>query len=369
MQLADHLRDQVAGLHLEPRDRLWIEILIQALDPDGFLRDDPLELAASFESLFVAQFEEPLDPDEVAIGLRLLQSLDPVGVGAQTLQECLLLQLRDLQSRYDGPEAVYNLAQRLLSEAFEELGSTTNPTLLAKALEVDRELLQEALRLIRRLDPRPAGRFRDQQAGYLIPDVLVYKTPSGQWRARLARGALPKLSINHDYAQAIKQAGAEGGLQQKLQEARWMLKNIQQRSETILRVSQAIVSAQKAFFDEGPKGMRPLVLRDIADRCELHESTVSRVTNQKFMLTPQGCFELKYFFGSHVATDDGGTASATALRAQIQDWIKAEPIDKPLSDQAIADRFSAQGVVVARRTVAKYRESLRIPSASQRKQR
>ena len=368
VQLADHLRDQVAGLHLQPRDRLWLEILIQALDPDGFLRDEPHELAASFDNLFIAQFEEPLDADEVAIGLKLLQSLDPIGVGAQSLQECLCLQLADLQPRFDGPEAVLALAQRLLKEEFEALG-TTNPVVLAKTLQVDRELLQEALRLIRRLNPRPASSFRDQQAGYLTPDVLVYKTPSGQWRARLARGSLPRLSINQDYAQAIKQAGAEGGLQQKLQEARWMLKNIQQRSETILRVSQAIVSAQRAFFDEGPKGMRPLVLRDIADRCELHESTVSRVTNQKFMLTPQGCFELKYFFGSHVATDDGGTASATALRAQIQDWIKAESPDKPLSDQAIADRFSEQGVVVARRTVAKYRESLRIPSASQRKQR
>jgi RNA polymerase sigma-54 factor len=368
LQLTDHLRGQVAGLHLEPRDRLWIEILIQALDPDGYLRDDPFELAASFDSVFVSEFEEPLEPEEVCIGVRLLQSLDPAGVGAQSLQECLSLQLADLAPRYDGPDEVIDLARLLLNDHLEALASA-NPASLAKSLQFDREQLVQAIGLLRRLNPKPGQHFRDQHAGYMIPDVLVYKTRSGQWRARLASGSLPRLSINQDYAHAIKQAGPEGGLQQKLQEARWMLKNIQQRSETILRVSQAIVSAQKSFFDDGPKAMRPLVLRDIAERCELHESTVSRVTNQKFMLTPQGCFELKYFFGSHVGTDDGGTASATALRAQIQDWIKAEDNDKPLSDQAIADRFADQGVVVARRTVAKYRESLRIPSASQRKQR
>lgn len=366
--LADHLREQVAGLHLETKDRLWLEILIRAIDPDGYLRDDPFELAASFESIFVSACDGPLEPEEVSIGIRLLQSLDPPGVGAQTLQECLTLQLSELGTRFDGPPEVLSLAHRLINDHLEQI-ATANPAALAKALEADREQLAEALKLLRRLKPKPGEDFRDQHAGYMIPDVLVYKTRGGQWRARLANGSLPRLSINNEYAQAIKQAGPEGGLQQKLQEARWMLKNIQQRSDTILRVSQAIVSAQRSFFDQGPKAMRPLVLRDIADQCELHESTVSRVTNQKFMLTPQGCFELKYFFGSHVGTDDGGTASATALRAQIQDWIKAEDEDKPLSDQAIADRFATQGVMVARRTVAKYRESLRIPSASQRKQR
>lgn len=366
--LADHLREQVAGLHLETKDRLWLEILIRAIDPDGYLRDDPFELAASFESVFVSACDDPLEPEEVSIGIRLLQSLDPPGVGAQTLQECLTLQLNELGARFEGPPEVLSLARRLINDHLEQI-ATANPAALAKALEADREQLAEALKLLRRLKPKPGEDFRDQHAGYMIPDVLVYKTRGGHWRARLANGSLPRLSINNEYAQAIKQAGPEGGLQQKLQEARWMLKNIQQRSDTILRVSQAIVSAQRSFFDQGPKAMRPLVLRDIAEQCELHESTVSRVTNQKFMLTPQGCFELKYFFGSHVGTDDGGTASATALRAQIQDWIKAEDEDKPLSDQAIADRFATQGVMVARRTVAKYRESLRIPSASQRKQR
>jgi len=368
---------------LEPKDRLWLEILIEALDEDGYLRDDLQEIAASFDHVFIEHFDEPLLEEEYLVGLRLLQSLEPAGVGARNLQECLLLQLevfRQAGAAYDASASnstseelltarYYVLARRLIEDHIETLGNA-NPVSLAKTLGEDKNDLVEALRLIRSLNPRPAGLFRDQHAGYLIPDVVVYKTRNGLWRARLASGALPKLSINNDYAQLIKTTGGEpSNLSQKLQEARWMLKNIQQRSETILRVSQAIVEAQQAFFEDGPKAMRPLVLRDIAEECELHESTVSRVTSQKFMLTPLGCFELKYFFGSHVSTDDGGTASATSLRAQISDWIKNETPGKPLSDQAIADRFAESGVVVARRTVAKYREALRIPSAAQRRHR
>ena len=383
ISLNSHLREQAAGLQLEPKDRLWLEILIEALDEDGYLRDDLQEIAASFDHVFMEHFDEPLLEEEYLVGLRLLQSLEPAGVGARNLQECLLLQLevfRQACTAFDASESNstreelstashYALARRLIEDHIETLGNA-NPVSLAKTLGEDKNDLVEALRLVRSLNPRPAGLFRDQHAGYLIPDVVVYKTRNGLWRARLASGALPKLSINNDYAQLIKTTGGESSnLSQKLQEARWMLKNIQQRSDTILRVSQAIVEAQQAFFEDGPKAMRPLVLRDIAEECELHESTVSRVTSQKFMLTPLGCFELKYFFGSHVSTDDGGTASATSLRAQIADWIKGETLGKPLSDQAIADRFAESGVVVARRTVAKYREALRIPSAAQRRHR
>jgi RNA polymerase sigma-54 factor len=383
VSLNSHLREQAAGLQLEAKDRLWLEILIEALDENGYLRDDLDEIASSFEALFLEHFDEPLLEEEYLVGLRLLQSLEPAGVGARNLQECLLLQLealRQVDSPFDAPcvdgdeePALsfqhYSLARRLIEDHIETLGSA-NPVSLAKTLDEDKNYLIKALRLIRSLNPRPAEIFRNQHAGYLIPDVVVYKTRNGIWRARLASGALPKLSINNDYAQLIKTTGGESSsLSQKLQEARWMLKNIQQRSDTILRVSKAIVEAQQAFFEIGPKAMRPLVLRDIAEECELHESTVSRVTSQKFMLTPLGCFELKYFFGSHVSTDDGGTASATALRAQIADWIKSETPGKPLSDQAIADRFAESGVVVARRTVAKYREALRIPSAAQRRHR
>jgi RNA polymerase sigma-54 factor len=285
------------------------------------------------------------------------------------LEECLLLQIDDFLAHHEeapDEQACGQLAKRLVQGHLAELGSLP-VTSLAKACGEPKEAVSQALALIRGLEPKPAATFQSQQATYLIPDVLVQRDRRGRWTVRLARHALPRLSINSEYAKLIKDNGGDGGLQQKLQEARWMMKNIQQRSDTILRVSQAIVAAQQKFFEEGPKSMRPMVLRDIAEACELHESTVSRVTTQKFMLTPLGCFELKYFFSSHVGTDDGGAASATALRAQIQDWIKAEPAEKPLSDQAIADRFAEQGVVVARRTVAKYREGLRIPSASLRK--
>lgn len=367
--LADHLREQAAGLHLSERDRAWLEILIEGLDEDGYLRDDPADLAEGFASVFESHLGGPLEEDEQAVGLRLLQSLDPVGVGARSLEECLLLQIEDFLAHHeDAPDeqACGRLAQRLVQGHLADLGSLP-VTSLAKACGEGKEDVSQALALIRGLEPKPAATFQSQQATYLIPDVLVQRDRRGRWSVRLARHALPRLSINSEYAKLIKDNGGDGGLQQKLQEARWMMKNIQQRSDTILRVSQAIVAAQQKFFEEGPKSMRPMVLRDIAEACELHESTVSRVTTQKFMLTPLGCFELKYFFSSHVGTDDGGAASATALRAQIQDWIKAEPAEKPLSDQAIADRFAEQGVVVARRTVAKYREGLRIPSASLRK--
>ena len=367
--LADHLREQAAGLHLSKRDRAWLEILIEALDEDGYLRDDPLELADGFAEMFEAHFDGPLEPEELSVGLRLLKSLDPIGVGAQSLEECLRLQLEELLAQHDPEDparATVELAIELVQDHLPELGSQAIAS-LAKSCGRPKDLVAAALALVRGLEPKPATAYQTQAAAYLIPDVIVQRDRRGRWSARLSRGALPRLSINADYARLIRDGAGDTGLQQKLQEARWMLKNIQQRSDTILRVSQAIVSAQQRFFEEGAKAMKPMVLRDIADACELHESTVSRVTTQKFMPTPLGCFELKYFFSSHVGTDDGGAASATALRAQIQEWIAAEPSDKPLSDQSIADRFAEQGVVVARRTVAKYREGLRIPSASLRK--
>ena len=367
--LTDHLREQVAGLHLSDRDRAWLEILIEGLDEDGYLRDDPADLAAGFATVFEEHLGGTLEEDEQLVGLRLLQSLDPLGVGARSLEECLLLQIEDFLSHHEGDagqQACGRLAQRLVGQHLSDIGGQPVAS-LAKTCGESKDEVSRALGLIRSLEPKPAAIFQSQQATYLIPDVLVQRDRRGRWAVRLARHALPRLSINSEYAKLIKDNTADGGLQQKLQEARWMMKNIQQRSDTILRVSQAIVSAQQKFFEEGPKAMRPMVLRDIAEACELHESTVSRVTTQKFMLTPLGCFELKYFFSSHVGTDDGGAASATALRAQIRDWIKAEATEKPLSDQVIADRFAEQGVVVARRTVAKYREGLRIPSASLRK--
>lgn len=364
--IRDHLRGQILGLSLSPRDRAWLEILINALDEDGYLRDPLEEVVKPFQKLFEKHFDEPLDEDEMRLGLLLLQSLDPVGVGARSLQECLLLQLRAVQTDGPGQESL-EVARRLVEFHLDALGQQPVAS-LAKACGLDRGLIQEALTRIRQLTPRPAERFSPSEVPGITPDVTVVKDRGGRWVARLSAQALPRLQINPLYAQLIREHSGDGSLGQKLQEARWMVKNIEQRSDTILRVSQAIVAAQQPFFHLGPKAMKPMILRDIAESCELHESTVSRVTTQKFMLTPMGCFELKFFFSSHVGTDDGGAASATALKAQIGEWIRQESGSKPLSDQAIADRFAASGVVVARRTVAKYRESLRIPSASMRKQ-
>ncbi len=360
--LVEHLRGQIAGLKLSHRDRAWLEILVSSLDEDGYLRDDLEELAEGFASVFEESFGGSLEPEELLVGLRLLQSLDPVGVGARSVEECLLIQLGLL----DEDPLIQETAKILITNHLDHLGSMPANS-LAKACGLDREQVQAALDLIRRLEPRPASAFNTQQAQFLIPDVIVFREKSGRWAARLSQSALPKLHINPLYARLIREGAGDSSLAQKLQEARWMVKNIEQRSETILKVSQAIVAAQQTFFDLGPKAMRPLILRDIAEACELHESTVSRVTTQKFMLTPLGCYELKFFFSSHVGTDDGGAASATALKAQISDWIREEDARRPLSDQAIADRFGQQGVVIARRTVAKYREGLRIPSASLRK--
>jgi RNA polymerase sigma-54 factor len=364
--LGDHLRGQAIGLALSARDRAWLEILINALDEDGYLRDSLEEIAQPFQALFEQHFEEPLDEDEMRLGLRLLQSFEPAGVGASGLQECLLLQLQRLQVQVSDRD-VLEAAKRLVEFHLEALGQQPVAS-LAKSCGLDRALIQDALQLIRQLRPKPASLFDKKEVATVIPDVTVQKDRSGRWVARLSTQALPKLQINPLYARLIRDHSGESSLAQKLQEARWMVKNIEQRSDTILRVSQAIVAAQQPFFHLGPKAMKPMILKDIAESCELHESTVSRVTTQKFMLTPLGCFELKFFFSSHVGTDDGGAASATALKAQIGEWIRQEPSEKPLSDQAIADRFAESGVVVARRTVAKYRESLRIPSASLRKQ-
>ena len=363
--LQAHLREQVAGLHLSPRDRAWLEILIEALDEDGYVRDALAELAEGFAEVFESNLGGLLDEDEMMVGLRLLQSLDPPGIGAQSLQQCLQIQLDGI-SRMGIDANALGAAQLLVRNHLDQVGQVPLAT-LCRACGLDRDLISAGLDLIRGLEPRPAARFQAQQDASLTPDVMVSLGRNGKWVARLSKQSLPKLSINSEYARLIREGESDSVLSQKLQEARWMLKNIAQRSETILKVSQAIVSAQQAFFSQGPKAMRPMVLRDIAEACELHESTVSRVTNQKFMLTPLGCFELKFFFSSHVGTDDGGAASATALKAQIESWIKAEDSAKPLSDQALSDRFQEQGVVVARRTVAKYREALRIPSASLRK--
>lgn len=380
ISLREHLGSQLALTQLNDRDRALVSFLIEALDDDGYLNqelDELLELLLGDDETGDPG-EEPrgAPPDdlrenlreELGIALRHLQHLEPAGVGARNAVECLSLQLRDLD-----PDPVCQLAQNIVSHHLDLLAARDFPK-LNKLLGCDDDALREAQQLIRSLNPRPAAAFSSIETRYVTPDVTVKKL-AGQWVATLNNAAMPRLRINRLYANILQSqrgtgsgsAGAAGGLANQLQEAKWLIKNIQQRFDTILRVSQAIVDRQRAFFDHGEVAMRPLTLREIAETVELHESTISRVTTQKYLSSPRGVFELKYFFGSHVATDSGGAASSTAIRALIKQLVGAEDGKKPLSDSRLAEILSEQGIVVARRTVAKYRDVLSIPTATLRR--
>ncbi|MDR2259605.1 MAG: RNA polymerase factor sigma-54 [Azoarcus sp.] len=353
--LRDHLDAQVALSPLSDRDRLLARFIIEALDDDGYLHQ-------GFDELFLLLPPElGYEPDDLAIALHHVQQLDPTGVGARSPQECLSLQLRALPASPTRDLAI------IITERHLELLAERNFPKIKRLTDCDDDALRAAQTLIRSLDPHPGSRHSGEETRYVQPDVTVRKI-RGRWTATLNSEVMPRLRINQLYASLLKQnRGHASGLSGQLQEARWLLKSVQQRFDTILRVSQAIVDQQRQFFDHGEVAMRPLTLREIADQLELHESTVSRVTTQKYMATPRGVFELKYFFGSHVATDTGGAASSTAIRALIRQLIDAEDRKKPLSDARIADVLGQQGIVVARRTIAKYREALGIPPVNLRK--
>jgi RNA polymerase sigma-54 factor len=308
--------------------------------------------------------------DDLGAALCLLQSLEPAGVGARCAAECLGLQLAALARRPGAADPqVLALAQRLVA-AHLPLLAARDYNKLKRLLAADDDALRAAHALIRSLNPHPGAEFTGSAADYVVPDVLVRRL-RGRWTAVLNPEVMPRLRINPDYAAAVKRVGrgteSQSQWSARLQEARWLIRNIQQRFDTIQRVAQAIVDRQAQFFTHGAIAMRPLVLREIADTVGLHESTISRVTTQKFMATPLGIYELKYFFGSHVATDTGGAASSTAIRALIKQLIAAENPREPLSDSRLAELLGEQGIVVARRTVAKYRESLKIAPVALRR--
>ncbi len=355
--LREHLNRQLTLTKLEPRDRNLVAFLIEALDDDGYLTQ-PLE-----ELVQIVPEELQMEPEELQIALRHLQNLDPTGVGARSCSECLELQLLSISESTPSRATALSLVRSHL-----ELLAARDFAKLKKALQCGDDELRQAQKLIQSLNPRPGAAFTPLETRYVVSDVIVKKI-KGVWVASLNPDAMPKLRINRMYADILQNnRGQSGGqLSHQLQEARWLIKNVQQRFETILRVSQAIVDRQRHFFEHGEVGMRPLVLREIANTLGLHESTVSRVTTQKFMFTPRGIFELKYFFGSHVATETGGACSATAIRALIKQLVAAEDAKRPLSDSKISEILGQQGIMVARRTIAKYRESLQIPSVSMRK--
>ena len=360
--LREHLYGQLSLTNLGSRDRVFVQLLIDALDEDGYLTQPLEEIAA----MLAAHLPDEKDAgiEELSIALRHLQNMEPAGVGARSPGECLALQIRTLPE-----DAVRELALQIVEKHLELLASR-DYTRLKSATGANDDALRAAQRLIQALNPRPGAAFAQVEARYVIPDVIVRKHRN-VWRASLNPEAMPRLRVNRLYAELAASARASSGggnsLSSQLQEARWLIKNVQQRFETILRVSQAIVDRQRHFFEHGEVAMRPLVLREIAETLSLHESTISRVTTQKYMATPRGTYELKYFFGSHVATDAGGSASSTAIRALIKQLVAAEDARAPLSDARISQVLGEQGIVVARRTIAKYRESLQIPPVNQRK--
>ncbi len=355
--LGEHLMQQLALTQLPARDKGVVNTLIAALDEGGYLSQSLEEIA----ELLPPELEVGLD--ELQIALKHLQSFDPIGVGARTPAECLELQLRALPPDTPARELAIGIVHQHLDAL-----AAHDFVRLKRQLHCDEPSLRQAQHLIQSLNPHPGSEFGASETRYIVPDVIVKKTRNA-WVASLNRDAMPKLRINRMYAEILqnRQHSSSGQMANQLQEARWLIKNVQQRFDTILRVAQAIVERQRNFLDHGEVAMRPLVLREIAETLDLHESTVSRVTTQKFMATPRGIFELKYFFGSHVATESGGACSATAIRALLKQLIHAEDGKRPLSDSKIALILSQQGIVVARRTIAKYRESLHIPPVSLRK--
>jgi RNA polymerase sigma-54 factor len=334
-----------------------IEVLVDALNDDGYLETPLEEVAAMLPA------ELDLDVGELSIALKHVQGLDPIGVGARSVAECLALQLAALPIETRGRA----LALELVTDHLDLLAARDFQK-LKRVLHCEDPQLKNAHKLIQSLNPRPGAAYAALETRYIVPDVLVRKSKNF-WVATINPDAVPKLRVNGVYAGLLQAHRSESGgaLSQQLQEARWLIKNVQQRFDTIQRVSQAIVDRQRHFFEHGEVAMRPLVLREIAELLDLHESTVSRVTTQKFMATPRGIFELKYFFGSHVATDTGGACSATAIRALIRQLVGAENTKRPLSDSRIADVLGEQGIIVARRTIAKYREALQIPAVNLRK--
>ncbi|QVL46308.1 MAG: RNA polymerase factor sigma-54 [Methylophilaceae bacterium] len=356
--LRNHLLDQIKLLTLSDRDQRIMLLLIDSINENGYLESSLEDIMNSLPDELEIEFVE------LETALKHIQNLDPIGIGATNLQECILLQLNTLP--HNVPDLA--LAKMIVKDHLHVLANK-DFNKLRKLVSCNEESLRRAQALIQLQNPRPGASFAQFSPDHFIQHEVIVKKIKGIWVATLNDGVMPKLRINQMYADILKRNRENSGqyLQSQMQEARWMIKNIQQRFSTILRVSQAIIDRQRNFFEHGEIAMRPLVLREIAEELELHESTISRVTTHKYMLTPRGVFELKYFFGSHVSTDSGGECSATAIRALIKQLVAEENSKKPLSDNQISEILSKQGIVVARRTIAKYREALNIPPANLRK--
>ena len=356
-----HLLWQMRLTHFSDTDRAIATAIIDSIDESGYLTatlDDILDSVNSED------MEEPVELDEVECVLKRIQMIDPIGSGSRTPQECLMVQLRQFSD--DTPWL--KEAKQLIEEYSDLLSSKDYRTLMRKS-RLKEDQLREAMRLLQTLNPRPGSALITKEPEYVIPDVSVTKK-NGRWVVELNPDSLPKLSVNQQYAAMSRRAKNSSDSQfirSHMQEAKWFIKSLESRNDTLMKVANCIVQQQMGFFEHGPEMMKPMVLNDVAEMVDMHESTISRVTTQKYMHTPRGIFELKYFFSSHVATESGGECSSTAIRALIKKLVAAETPSKPLSDSKIAQLLAEQGIKVARRTIAKYRESLSIPPSNQRK--
>ena len=353
--LREHLLWQLEMEDFSPREAVIGEAIIDAVSDDGYLTVDLAELAASFDA------EMDIGPGEIEAALDKVQCMDPVGVCARTISECLLLQLRQLDDATPGLRLAKELATHHLDLiANREYGE------LRRSLRTSEEDLQDAIALVRSCNPKPGLAVSPAATEYVIPDVFVRKVDN-RWQVEISPTGIPRLSINQQYARLLRGSGDHAVLRSQLQEARWLIRSLEIRNETLMKVATCIVSRQTEFLEHGDEAMRPMVLRDVAEEIGMHESTISRVTTNKYMHTPRGVFEFKYFFSSHLSSASGEDQSSTSVRAKIRKLIGAENPAKPLSDSKLASLLADEGITVARRTVAKYRESMNIASSSERK--
>lgn len=354
--LRDHLLWQLNLTPMSARDRAIAVAIIEAIDDDGYLHEPIEAIQQSLDSLY------QVGADEIEAVRHRVQRFDPLGVASRNLRDCLLVQLDSFETDVEG----IAVARAIVADHLEVLAKNDRAR-LSRSLKAGSEQIDIAVQLIRALDPKPGSSVSSAAPEYVAPDAYAFRH-HGQWQVSLAPGCQPQLAINRHYESLIARAQRDDAsyLRGQLQEARWLIKSLKTRADTILKVAQSIVKAQSAFLDFGPEAMKPLVLKDVAEEIGMHESTVSRVTTRKFLYTPRGTFEFKHFFSSGVSTVDGGSASATAIQAMIRKLIETEPTGKPLSDQGLAEELNRRGINVARRTVAKYREAMNIAASNER---
>jgi RNA polymerase sigma-54 factor len=355
VSLQDHLVGQLEYANLSPRELGIARAIVDGVNDDGYVTDSLEDIAATLLPEITA------DAAEVERVLKLVQTLDPPGIAARSLSESLMLQLRMLHADTPGLRLALAIAEKHL-----DLLADRELTLLRRELSASDEELAQAVALVRGCHPRPGATVSTAKAEYVVPDVFVRRTDRG-WSVEVNSSTLPRVRLNQSYADMLGRGAGHSSMRAQLQEARWLLKSLEIRNETLMKVARSIVERQSAFLEHGEESMRPMILKDIAQAIDMHESTISRVTSSKYMHTPRGVFELKYFFSSQVEAADGGGASSTAVRAKIRKLIKEEDSGNPLSDSRIAELLSGEGIAVARRTVAKYREALGLAPSNERK--